>query len=109
MAGPASALFLYTLLGPLRLSGADQARPQAAPAQLSFLGWPREIPRSWSASRDAPVFAMSLFPRDIRTASGEFALVTIPTAQVTWRGGFYGLIELERPGKTKGIGFIFPK
>jgi hypothetical protein len=70
--------------------------PAAAPERhIEVLGFARAIPRSRSASRDAPGFGVMMAPRGIRTASAEFAVVTIPAGPLTIRPGFYGLIELE--------------
>lgn len=85
--------FCFALLAWLGVAAPAEAQDDSG--RVSFLGWAREIPRSHSASRDAPAFNWMLLPRGVRTAAGEFALVTIPTADVTVRTGFYGLIELE--------------
>jgi hypothetical protein len=108
MSFSSSAWLLATLL-----SSAGPADPgssaQPVARNTTFLGWAREIPRSRSASRDAPAFNLSLVPRDIRTASGEFALATFRLETVTLRTGFYGLIELEREGETQNFGDLFPQ
>jgi hypothetical protein len=109
MSWSASALFLFALLAPLVSSDPPEPGAEAKPRQVTFLGWPREIPRSRSASRDAPAFNFMAYPRVVQTASGEFALVTIPTKDVTVRAGFYGLIELERGLETKGFQLPLPR
>ena len=83
----------------------------AAPARadLHGLDLPRRIPRSWSASRDTPALNLLVLPRDVRTAGGELALVTIAGRSSTWRLGFAGLIELESDGETTGLGNAFPR
>lgn len=80
----------------------SSAEPVAR-AELTFLDHGRELPRSWSASRDAPVFSLMLFPRDIRTAAGEFALVGWKTENYQLRLGFGGLLELESEGATRSF------
>lgn len=77
-------------------------------AELSWLGLPRAVPRSWSASRDAPAFNLMLYPRDVRTAATELAIVTLRTPVMSWRLGFAGLIELESDGRTKAFRNLFP-
>lgn len=75
---------------------------------VSFLGWAREIPRNLSASRDAPAFNLTVAPRTIRTAAGEFALVTVPLPTLTLRTGFMGLLELEGGDPNDGFDPLFP-
>lgn len=81
------------------------AFPAAAGAEdtITFLGAGREIPRSLSASRDAPAFAIGVLPRATTTASGEFALLVIPARAFTMRSGFYGLLELESDSQTETV------
>lgn len=79
--------------------------PTAAEAtDVSFLGQGREIPRGWSASRDAPAFNMILLPRSIKTAAGEFALTTARFEEVSLRVGFLGGLELEHDDLTSDAG-----
>jgi hypothetical protein len=104
-----SSLILYTLLAPLGSTVGQPAGPDVKTSRVTFLGWAREVSRAWSASRDAPAFNLTAFPRDVRTAAGEFALVTIPTARLTVRMGFNGLIELEREGETRSFDSLFPR
>jgi hypothetical protein len=80
----------------------------AAPAPASsdephveFLGYARRIPIAWSASRDTPALNLMIFPRDIRTAAGEFSLVSLALRDLTLRMGFNGLIELESENPTE--------
>jgi hypothetical protein len=75
---------------------------------LSWLGLARRVPRTWSASRDAPALGLMLLPRDVRTAGAELAIATIAGDAVSWRLGFAGLIELESDGETTGFGNVFP-
>lgn len=82
--------------------------PPATADDWSWLGPARRIARSWSAGRDTPAMNLTILPRDVRTAAGEFALATIPLAAVTLRPGFAGLLELESDGATTGFD-IFPR
>lgn len=66
--------------------------------EVQALGFARRIPRSYSASRDAPAFGVMMAPRGIRTAASELSFVTLPLGDLTIRPGFYGLIELEGNG-----------
>lgn len=97
----------------LAISLAIAIAPAAARAGegggIESLGLPRRIPRAWSASRDTPAMNLMIVPRDVRTAGGELALVTIPRRAVTVRLGFAGLIELESDGETTGLGNAFPR
>jgi hypothetical protein len=82
-------VLLTAALSIARPAHADEAR------QVTGLGFARLIPRSYSASRDAPAFGVAMAPRGIRTAATELAIVSVPIGPVTVRPGFYGLIELE--------------
>jgi hypothetical protein len=75
----------------------------AAPGGDKF-GFPRAIPFSRSASRDAPGFALAMAPRGMHTAAGEFGFVVYQGHGLTLRPGFYGLLELEGNQQT-GFGF----
>lgn len=70
-----------------------------APAGDQF-GFPRAIPFSRSASRDAPAFALAMAPRGVRTAAGEFGFAAYRDRGLTLRPGFYGLLELEGDEQT---------
>lgn len=76
----------------------------SAHADVTWLGLPRRVPRSWSASRDAPALNLMVLPRDVRTAGSELAIASV----ARWRFGFYGLLELESDGQTTGFGNVFP-
>ena len=84
------------------------ATSAAADIRVSWLDFGRRVPRTWSASRDAPTFALGIYPRDVRTAGGELALATIRTGATALRLGFAGLLELESDGETTGIRNGFP-
>lgn len=83
--------------------------PATARADATWLGLARRVPRTWSASRDAPAFGLMALPRDIRTAGGELAIATLRGAETSWRFGFAGLLELESDGETTGVGNAFPR
>lgn len=85
-------------------------RPPDARAEeeWSWLGPSRRVSRSWSASRDTPALNLTIVPRDVRTAGGELAVVTVPRASMTLRVGFAGLIELESDGETRSFD-VFPR
>lgn len=74
--------------------------PAPSQSRVQFLGYARRIPHAWSASRNAPAFAMAFLPRDTRTASGEFSVPSVALAPVTLRLGFTGLLELESERET---------
>jgi hypothetical protein len=74
-----------------------------ASAEVTLLDHGRVLPRTWSASRDAPVFALMIYPRDIRTAAGEFSFVGWKTENYQLRAGFGGLLELESEGETSSF------
>ncbi|MGE0402696.1 MAG: hypothetical protein AB7T06_38690 [Kofleriaceae bacterium] len=74
-----------------------------------WLGLPRRISRTWSASRDTPSMNLLVLPRDVRTLGGELALFTWRGSSTSVRTGFAGLLELESDGETTGLGNLFPK
>ena len=81
---------------------AEAARETTAPGGDQF-GFPRAIPFSRSASRDAPGFAVAMAPRGVRTAAGEIGFAAYQGHGLILRPGFYGLLELEgdeQPGFT---------
>lgn len=82
----------------------------AAPAHadVTWLGLPREVPRTWSASRDAPTLDLMFEPRDIRTAGAELAIATLRQQDTSVRLGFAGLLELESDGAATGVSNLFP-
>lgn len=98
---PALALRLArtaSLATALAASFAAPARADEPAPSVEALGFARAVPRSMSASRDAPGFGLMMAPRGIRTAGSELALLTWRAGPVTVRPGFYGLIELEGDG-----------
>ena len=95
MRTPAIACILLLVAATARAEPARERR-------LEGLGFARAIPRSGSASRDAPAFALQMAPRGVRMAGGELAVAAIPVGAVTLRPGFFGFIELEGNG---GAGF----
>lgn len=101
-----AALALTALTALATPAAADDAQPAR---RFTWLSPARRIARTWSASRDTPALNLVVAPRDIRTAGGELAIATIPTAAVTVRTGFAGLLELESDGETTGLGNLFPR
>jgi hypothetical protein len=75
----------------------------APPPAFTWLSEARGIARSWSASRDTPTMNLTLFPRAVQTAGGEFALLTWRRPAWTLRPGFAGLIEIESDGETASV------
>ena len=104
-----AATLLMALFAPVLARGQTTDGPTESHRLVEFLGWAREIPRSLSASRDAPAFYLSILPRNVRTAAGEFSLVTFRFADFTLRNGFFGLLELESGGKAEGAVGIYPQ
>ncbi|MBK7195158.1 MAG: hypothetical protein IPH80_21980 [Myxococcales bacterium] len=84
------------------------AAPRPAVAERTWLGPARRVPRTWSASRDAPTLNLLVAPRDVRTAGAELAIATVRGPTRSWRFGFAGLLELESDGQTTGFGNVFP-
>jgi hypothetical protein len=70
--------------------------------RLTWLGYPRRVPRAWSASRDTPAMNMIVFPRPADMAGGDFSLFTLQFNRWSVRSGFAGFIELEVDAKTSG-------
>jgi len=81
----------------LLVPGAANAQSQW---QLSWLGPAREISRGWSASRDTEAMTMSIAPRPVLVAGGQFALATFASRAWALRFGFAGMFELETDGTT---------
>ncbi|MCB9559011.1 MAG: hypothetical protein H6709_21755 [Kofleriaceae bacterium] len=77
-------------------AGATPARA----GELTFLGPAREISHSSSASRDTALPALQLGPHRVLTGGAEAALAALPAGGVTWRLGFFGMLELESEGET---------
>jgi hypothetical protein len=67
-------------------------------AALGFLGAPREVSTSASASRDTPALGMVIAPHRVLTGGGEIGIVSIATGDLTLRLGFYGMLDLESSG-----------
>jgi len=70
--------------------------------RLTWLGYPRRVPRAWSASRDTPAMNMIVFPRPADMAGGDFSLFTLQFNRWSLRSGFAGFIELETDARTSG-------
>jgi hypothetical protein len=84
-------------------SGAEEGPSRGRAFDGWQFGFPRAIPTSRSASRDAPAFGVMMAPRGMRTAGGEFGFVAYQGHGITLRPGFLGMLELEgneQPGFT---------
>jgi len=79
----------------------------SAHADVTWLDLARRVPRTWSASRDAPVMNLLVLPRDVRTLGGELAIATLRGPTLSLRMGFAGLLELESDGETAEIANAF--
>jgi len=105
---PKQILQLSLAVGFLAAAAHAEVAPAETARQTGALdgdqfGFPRAIPFSRSASRDAPAFAVMFAPRGTRTAAGELGFVAFRGHGLTLRPGFYGLLELEgdeQPGVT---------
>jgi len=78
------------------------AVPGAAGPHLTWLGYPRRVPRAWSASRDTPAMNMIVLPRAAEMAGGDLSLFTLAFNRWSLRSGFAGFVELETDAKTSG-------
>ena len=67
---------------------------------LQFLGPAREISHSDSASRDTAVLGITVYPRVIHQAGGDFSLVSYNTGDVTARLGAFAMLELFGNDRT---------
>jgi len=76
------------------------ARPAAADVTVDFLGPARAISHSSSASRDTALPQLQIGPHRVLTGGADVALLSIAAGGVTWRLGFFGLLELESDGTT---------
>ncbi|HEX5100920.1 MAG TPA: hypothetical protein VFV94_15525 [Polyangiaceae bacterium] len=106
-AGVVHASLVSATPEPSRGAASPEAPPASAVSEtprVELLGYARRIPFAWSASRDAPAFNLMIFPRDSRTAAGEFSLVSFVLHELTLRTAFSGLIELESENQTEDGG-----
>ena len=101
------ALLLIGLLCP-----AGPVYTQEKPGTVSktrwawFPGASREISHSSSASRDTPLLALHLAPRNTRTAGGDFSVASYTFDSVTLRLGIQGMLELESTDDSR-LGSFF--
>jgi len=81
---------------------ATAARDMGGEQAFSFawLSVPREISRSWSASRDTPVMDLAVLPRPVHRVGGDLALLTLSFRNWTVRSGVAAFLELEFDGET---------
>ena len=99
--GAVAALAAAVLLacpGQVRASEADD--PGVA---VWFLGPAREISHSTSASRDTALLRMLLLPRPVLAGGGDFGVFALRAVGVSWRLGFFGMLELESDQETKSF------
>jgi hypothetical protein len=94
----ACVLALFGWAPPARSSEADD--PGVA---VWFLGPAREISHSSSASRDTALLRMLLLPRPVLAGGGDIGVFALRTVGVTWRLGFFGMLELESDQETKAF------
>jgi hypothetical protein len=92
-------------VGPVGLALAVAAALPASPAaagEAHFAWLPgaaREIPRTRSAGRDAPVFEYAYGPAAQSSLGGEWAWLLVEGGGVTFRLGSYGMIGMENVEK----------
>ena len=68
-----------------------------------FLGPAREISHSSSASRDTALLRMLILPRPVLAGGGDIGVFALRAVGVTWRLGFFGMLELESDQETKAF------
>lgn len=81
--------------------GEPSRRKKRPRLEVSYVGPAREISHSSSASRDTFAMSMTILPRPVLTAGGEFSILGFRFSGMTWRVGFHGMLELESHEKTK--------
>jgi hypothetical protein len=91
--------------------GAAAAETAAPGLAVTLLGPARAISRSDSASRDTAVLGMMALPRAVLTGGGDFALVRVALAGMSFRLGLFAMFELESDAESDGasFGFGFPQ
>jgi hypothetical protein len=82
-------------------ASAASAAPAALPRFEILPGASREISHAASASRDTAALGVIIVPRAVLTAGGDFGLCAIRGEGLTFRPGFFGMLELESEGETK--------
>jgi hypothetical protein len=71
-----------------------------------FPGASREISHSSSASRDTPLLAMQMFPRLVRTAGGDFSVISFSATSITYRLGMQAMLDQESTIDSEFGGFF---
>jgi hypothetical protein len=104
---------LVAALGGSARAEDEDTSPSRRRAELSWIpGAAREVAHSSSASRDTGAVAVQLSPYLSATVGGDLAIAALRLPDITWRLGFFGLIELESsdPLAAGSDGFwgIFP-
>lgn len=80
------------------------AAPGVAHADVTWLPGPdRAIPRTTSASRDAPVLEYAFGPRAQASLGGEPGLVAVVRDDYAFRLGLYGMVALENATSTRAF------
>lgn len=80
------------------IAAAPEPLPPEDPAEETFEllpGASRAITHSHSASRDTALLAYQQTPYTVRTGGGDVGLARLNTGALSWRLGFFGMIELE--------------
>jgi hypothetical protein len=73
------------------------------PSSIRFLpGASRAISHAASASRDTAALGILALPRVVLTGGADFALFAIEGSGLTFRPGFFGMLELESGEDTEG-------
>jgi hypothetical protein len=106
-ATPFIILLISALAGTLFLESAALAAepPASAPASPSsfrFLpGASRAISHAASASRDTAALGLLMLPRVVVTGGADIAVFAIEGSGLTFRPGFFGMLELESREETE--------
>ena len=106
MIGPRRTAARRFGLATLLLLGTPRADAETSAAGAFRLlpGASRAIPRTTSASRDAPVLEIVVAPRPATTLGGEFALLALtPTPGTTLRLGLWGIFAVESRTATRRV------
>ncbi|HZF54840.1 MAG TPA: hypothetical protein VE093_39595 [Polyangiaceae bacterium] len=97
---------LGALAGSLSLGGealADEPLiTPPPPSSIRFMpGASRAISHAPSASRDTAALGILVMPQPVLTGGADFALFAIVGSGLTFRPGFFGMLELESGGETE--------
>lgn len=103
---PRRALSIAVALVALSLARSTPVRAEEGEGhglEVWFIGPAREISHSSSASRDTALLRMLLAPRPVLAGGGDFGLLALRASGLTWRLGFFGMLELESKETTKAF------